>query len=254
MLTAISIVIPVYNRERYLSAAIESVLGQTRRDFELLIWDDGSTDDSLNIARYYAKHNEQIKVVAAEHQGQTLSLKAALSMTCGTYLGWVDSDDLLAPTALEETTAVLDTNPKIGLVYTDYVVIDENNLVVGSGQRCRVPYSADRLLVDFMIFHFRLMRRCVYEQVGGIYSNSGLAQDYDLCLRLSEATEIQQLKRSLYYYRNHSLGVSNQKRIELIFSSQQAIARALQRRGLANRYEINVEIVGRYYLKPKSGI
>jgi glycosyltransferase involved in cell wall biosynthesis len=252
MSPTISIVIPVYNRSSYLGAAIESVLGQTRRDFELIIWDDGSTDNSVNIACHYAKQDERVRVVAAEHQGTTLSLKTALSMTTGTYIGWVDSDDLLAATALEETAAALDANLQVGLVYTNYVVIDENNNVIGPGQRCRIPYSPEQLLLNFMIFHFRLMRRCVYEQVDGIDPNSGLIQDYDLCLRLSEVTEIQQLKRPLYYYRNHSGNISHQKRIELIYNSQEAIARALQRRGLADRYEIKVEIIGHYYLQPKN--
>lgn len=107
----------VYNRERYVGAAIESVLNQTRSDFELLVWDDGSTDRSLDIARYYQQHEARVQVVAAPHLGRSLSLPAAHAAVTGRYLGWVDSDDLLAPTALEETAAVLDTHPEVGLVY-----------------------------------------------------------------------------------------------------------------------------------------
>src|SRR5918998_1386113 len=115
MTTPISIVITTYNRERYLSAAIESILAQTRCDFELLIWDDGSTDRSVEIANAYAKSDRRVRVVAAEHRGQTPSRKAAIAETTGTYIGYVDSDDLLAPTALEETAAVLDAKPGVGL-------------------------------------------------------------------------------------------------------------------------------------------
>jgi glycosyltransferase involved in cell wall biosynthesis len=150
----ISLVITVYNRERYLSEAIESVLAQTRQDFDLLIWDDGSTDNSVEIAKEYAKRDRRIRVVAAEHQGRTPSLKEALAQTKGSYIGLVDSDDLLAPTALEETATVLEADPVVGLVYTDYMDIDRQGKVIGYGNRCRVPYSKERLLIDFMTFHF----------------------------------------------------------------------------------------------------
>ncbi|MDM9384718.1 glycosyltransferase [Chlorogloeopsis sp. ULAP01] len=248
----ISIVITVYNRSRYLNAAIESVLQQTRHDFELIIWDDGSTDNSVDIARHYAKQDRRVRVVAAEHQGATRSLKDAFSMTTGTYVGWVDSDDILAPTALLETAAVLDANPEIGLVYTDYIVIDENNKVIASGKRCKIPYCKDRILVDFMTFHFRLIRRSVFEQAGGIDESCQLVQDYDICLRLSEVTQVQHLQQPLYYYRQHPQSITHQHTLELILSSKDAIARALQRRGLAERYEIKVEIVGHYYLQRKN--
>jgi glycosyltransferase involved in cell wall biosynthesis len=79
MSAAISIVMTVHNRERYLSTATESVLKQTRQDFELVIWDDGSQDCSQDIARDYAKRDQRIRVIAAQHQGLTPSLKAAIA-------------------------------------------------------------------------------------------------------------------------------------------------------------------------------
>jgi glycosyltransferase involved in cell wall biosynthesis len=248
MSPTISIVITVYNREPYLQKAIESVLNQTYRDFELLIWDDGSTDNSVAIARHYAKLDRRVRVVAAEHRGATGSLKGAFAMTNGTYIGWVDSDDLIAPTALEETKKVLDVNPQVGLVYTDYIVIDENDNIIGPGQRCRIPYSKDRLLVDFMIFNFRLIRRQVFDSSGGIDETCQLIQDYDVCLRLSEITQVQHIEQPLYYYRKHPQSITQEQNLELIYSARDAIKRALQRRGLCDRYKINVEIIGRYSL------
>lgn len=248
---SISIIMTVFNRSRYLAPAIKSVLIQTRPDFELLIWDDGSTDRSVEIARHFAQQDPRVRVVAAEHQGQTRSLLAAISQTNSPYFGWVDSDDLLAPTALEETARVLDARSEVGLVYTDYQVIDEHNKLMGYGQRCQIPYSKERLLVDFMIFHFRLLRREVYDQLGGLNKNFERAQDYDLCLRISEVTEIEHLAKPLYYYRQHLESVSHQQRVEQILAAQNAINQALQRRGLSERYELDVEIVGRYRLLTK---
>ena len=246
-----SLVMTVYNRELYLRTAIESVLRQTKSDFELLVWDDGSTDRSVEIACECAQRDKRVRVVAAEHQGQTRSLKAAIAQTTGDYIGWVDSDDALAPTALEETTAVLDASPEVGLVYTDYMVIDEQGKVRGYGQRCRLPYSKERLLIDFMIFHFRLMRRSVYDQVGGIDETFERAQDYDLCLRLSEVTQVQQVKKPLYYYRHYPENVSHQQRMQQIMCSAEAVKRAIERRGLSDRFELDVQIVSRFSLRPK---
>jgi glycosyltransferase involved in cell wall biosynthesis len=252
MKKSISLIMTVYNQERYLAMAIQSILRQTHSDLELLIWDDGSTDRCVEIARSFAQHDQRVRVIAGPHQGQTRSLSAAIKDTTGAYFGWVDSDDFLAPTALEETAAVLDAHPEVGLVYTDYQVIDESNKIKGYGNRCSIPYSKNRLLIDFMIFHFRLMRRSVFEQVGGINEEFERAQDYELCLRLSEATEVAHLKKTLYYYRDHSASVSYTQRIEQIKASEKAINQALQRRGLGDRYELNVEIMGRFSVHPKA--
>jgi glycosyltransferase involved in cell wall biosynthesis len=246
-----TIVIPTYNREQYLSTAIESVLSQTMKDFELIIWDDGSTDDSLEIAHYYAQQDSRVQTVSAPHQGQTKSLKDAFATAKGKYLGWVDSDDILALSALEETTKILDIHPEVGLVYTDYQVIDDNNQVRRYGYRCQMSYSKEKLLTDFMTFHFRLMRQSVYEQVGGLDESFERAQDYDLCLRLSEITNFYQLKHPLYYYRSHANSVSNLQQVEQIHCSQRAIANALERRCMTDEYKLEVQIVGHYFLKRK---
>jgi glycosyltransferase involved in cell wall biosynthesis len=249
---SISIIMTVYNRERYLDAAIKSILLQTYQNFELLIWDDGSTDRSVAMAEAYAGRDKRIRVMAAAHQGYTGALKAAIAETSGAYFGWVDSDDLLTPTALEATTAILNAQHTVGMVYTNYLVIDENNQPKGLGQRCQIPYSKDRLLIDFMTFHFRLMRRSVYDQVGGIDLAFPCAQDYDLCLKLSEVAEIHHLPQPLYCYRSHSDSISQQNRLQQIDCARRAIADALERRGLSERYKINVEIVGRFFLQPKN--
>jgi cellulose synthase/poly-beta-1,6-N-acetylglucosamine synthase-like glycosyltransferase len=80
-------------------------------------------------------------VVAAPHQGFSRSLASALGLTRGTYLGWVDSDDRLRPTALAATVAVLNQQPTIGMVYTDYDRIDIHNQVLGRGIRCAILYQ-----------------------------------------------------------------------------------------------------------------
>lgn len=172
-------------------------------------------------------------------------MQAAFALAMGSYIGWVDSDDYLAPTALAETVQVLDTHPHIGFVYTDYREVDAYNRDLGVGRRCRVPFSQERLLIDFMTVHFRLMRRSTFDQVGGINPHSGLAADYDLCLRLSEVTEVDHLPRPLYYYRIHPHNTSQKRQLEIITDSQSAVERALQRRGLADRFQLVVQVMQR---------
>lgn len=250
MVPKISIVIPVYNRKHYVGATIESVLNQTMSDFELLVWDDGSTDGSLDIAYHYAGVDQRVRVIAAQHQGVAPAVKAAFAATIGTYIGLVDSDDLLAATALEETAAILEAHPEVGLVYTDYRVIDENGQDKRLGTRCQIPYSKDRLLVEFMTMHFRLMRRCVYDFVGGIDESFELSEDYDLCLKLSEVTVVDHLQKPLYYYRRHEGNISN-RRQEITHWAYRACSQALKRRGLDKHYELNVNHMSQFILRRK---
>lgn len=251
MSATISLVITVYNRERYLASAIESALNQTRTDFELLIWDDGSTDSSVSVARHYQQRDQRVLVVAAKSQGRGQALQDALATVKGKYIGWVDSDDLLASTALAETSAVLDSQPEVGMVYSDYLVINERGQVQGKGKRCQIPYSKDRLLLDFMTFHFRLIRREVYEQIGGVDPNFGKIEDYELCLRLSEVTSVQHLSKPLYLYRVHKESISGTEQIEQIKLTQIAIEQALQRRGLADQFELEVRLRPKFVLHRK---
>jgi glycosyltransferase involved in cell wall biosynthesis len=248
----ISLVMTVYNRERYLAMAIDSVLCQTHANFELIIWDDGSTDSSLAIAREYSDRDRRIKAIASEHQGRAKSLKQAHLLCQGEFVGWLDSDDVLAPSALERTLQILASNSDVGMVYTDHMIIDAVGKILGIGQRCKIPYSSMQMLLDFLTFHFRLIRRSIFERAGGIDESFICAIDYDLCLRIAEITEIYHLREILYYYRNHRQSMFYNYRLEQIECSRRAVLAALKRRGLENLYELQVEINSTFYLTHKN--
>ena len=247
----VSVIMPLYNRERYVAAAVKSVLAQSLHDFELIICDDGSTDSSLAVAREAAGDDPRVRVVAMEHAGLAHTLKRAHERVTTPFIGWLDSDDMLAPQALERTYQLLLRHPAIGVVYTHHVMINDAGQVLGLGQRCAIPFSKERLLVDFMCFHFRLYRRDAYERAGGINTSFVTAQDYDFCLRMSEVTEFACLPEPLYLYRMASDSISHVKRLEQIESSARAIREALVRRGLADKAELRVEIVGKFSIRPK---
>jgi len=247
----VSVIMPLYNRERYVAAAIKSVLAQTFHDFELLICDDGSTDGSLAAAREAAGDDPRVRIFALEHSGLAPTLKRAHEHVTTPFIGWLDSDDMLAPAALERTYNALVRNPAVGAVYTHHVMINDAGQVLGLGQRCGIPYSKDRLLVDFMTFHFRLYRRDAFERAGGINTSFTTAQDYDFCLRLSEVCDFLCVPEPLYLYRMAGDSISHVKRLEQIESSARAIREALVRRGLADKAELRVEIVGKFSIRPK---
>ena len=96
----ISLIMTVYNREKYLKKAISSVIAQSFGDWELIIWDDGSSDKSVQIARDFTQKDIRIKLIESEHKGRVQSLINAHKLANGEYLGWIDSDDMLHPNCL----------------------------------------------------------------------------------------------------------------------------------------------------------
>ena len=237
----VSIVIPVYNREKYLGIAVDSVLRQTYQDWELIISDDGSIDGTLDIAHNFALHDDRIRVLTAEHKGAVYALINGFNAARGEFVCQVDSDDLLEPPALELTVAVLDDDIECGMVYTNYIDIDANGQKQRPGRRCSTPYSPERMLTDFMTFHFRLIRKSIYDRIGGFNIQFNNIEDYDLCLRVSEVTNIKKINEYLYLYRLHpdstKVTMDHLERINLCI---EAVTQALRRRGRGDTHKVCV--------------
>jgi Helix-turn-helix domain len=170
-----------------------------------------------------------------------------------TYLGWIDSDDRLTPATLAATVAFLDNEPEVGTVYTDHQIIDAQGNLQGYDYRCKIPYSKDRMLVEFMTFHFRLIRRDCFEQAGGINPEFKAAIDYDFCLRLSEVTQIKHLQIPLYEYRVHPQKMSSQGRYQQVQCAKAAVEQALVRRGLDKTYRLEVSENTEFILRNRLG-
>lgn len=236
----------VYNRDRYLAGAIDSVLRQTFQDWELHIVDDCSSDKSLAIAVDYADRDSRIKVYSQRpNRGAGCALRSALAQCNTKYLGWLDSDDELAPTALHTMVNHLNAYPEVGMAYSQYSTMNADGQCTGLGRRCNIPYSPDRLLVDFMVFHLRVIRSEAYHSVGGINPQLRAAIDYDFCLRASEVMKIQCVPEILYRYREHPDSISMRDRGVQIEYSRQAIEQALVRRGMAETHRLEVKTMFR---------
>lgn len=244
----VSIVIPAYNREQYIGTAIRSVLDQTYRNIELIIVDDGSTDGTLAIAEQFAVEDDRVRVLALKvkrteetERGAAHALKAGYGLARGEYIGQVDSDDWLDTQAIERMVAVLDDDASCGMVYSNYIDVDQNGQQLRPGWRCSYDYSAEKLLSVFMTFHFRLIRRLIYEQVGGINLKYDRMEDYDLCLRVSEITRISHIPDFLYFYRNHSDMTHQKNPLQIVLLANAVIEAALKRRGMDKTHRLKVK-------------
>lgn len=251
MTPAISVITTVYNRAAYLEAAVRSVRTQTLADFEHILYDDGSTDGSLDLARRLAREDPRVRLVEAPHLGVVHALKAAHHHARAPLIGWLDSDDLLVDTALHDTKAALDADPSAGLVFTDHLLIDEHSRLVPEPPRRPRPFAPEHLLTELTSFAFRLFRRTVFDACGGIDDSFTAAPDYDFCLRASEVCRFIHLPRPLYCYRRHPGAISAARRAEQVQNSRRAVEAALVRRGLADRFALHVDPRGTFSLKPR---
>lgn len=249
----VSIAMPILDTERFLPAALDSLLAQHCGDWEALLWDDGSSDGSARIAADYAARDSRFRLLGdGRNHGQAAALAATLAQARGAYLGTLDSDDLLEADALSAMLAFMQAQPALGMAYSHYLEIDEHGAPLRAGRRSQTPYSAAGLLVEFMTFQFRLVRADAYHAVGGFDPAAAYAEDYDLCLRLSERFPVGHLPQSLYRYRVRRGSISQCSRLRQVKASFAAAQRALQRRGLAHQQALSLGIRARHVLRPKT--
>ena len=146
---------PAYRVAASVGEAFSSVLAQSESDFELIMWDDGSPDDTAAAAEAAIGGDPRGRVVRAAHQTLTPSLRDAFAAARGRFVAQVDADDRLHPHALRDTLGRLRRRPKAGFVYTRHREIDTAGRPPGPGRRDRVPFDRNRMLLVFMTFHFR---------------------------------------------------------------------------------------------------
>ena len=227
----ISILCSAYNSEKYFSECIESVLRQTFIDFEFVICDDGSTDDTLKIAQSF--DDKRITLIGdGKNRGQNTRLAQMMKMARGDYVGWIDADDMFDPQTLELTSFILDHYPDYGVVYTDHYEMDKSGKVLSVGMRSKMPFSKDLLLRDFMTFHFRLFRQDLYGKIEPLCTEPHGAADYELSIKFSEITNFMHLPQPLYYYRIHPDSLSKQQGLALDETVLQLYREAIKRRKL----------------------
>ena len=252
MESLVSIATPVHNTARFLPAALDSLLAQDHPHWECLVWDDGSTDGSGEIAAGYAARDPRFRVLGnGQRNGVGVALASALDEARGDYVGVLDADDALTPDALSTMLGFLRERPQVGMAYSQYVEIDEDGNEIGAGRSFSTPYSPQQLLVEFMTQHFRLARIEAYRAVGGFDRGMAVSADYDFCLRISERYPIEHVPRSLYRYRIRRDSISQGSRLRQVRASFDAAQRALPRRGMQGRFSLSLGVRARHVLLPK---
>lgn len=182
----VSIIMPTYNREKYLPFAIDSVITQTFNNFEMIIVDDGSSDNTKQLIEQY-KNDKRIRYFYQENQGQSVARNVGLKQANGKYICFLDSDDLFMPEKLAKQVAFLENNPEIAITHSDEELIDENGHVFSTYNMER--YSGilyEKLLIDNCIsITTAMVRRECFEELGMFDETVKVADDYELWLRFS---------------------------------------------------------------------
>jgi glycosyltransferase involved in cell wall biosynthesis len=191
-----TVVMPAYNTEDTIDAAIRSVLAQTRPDFELVVVDDGSTDGTAALVEALAG-DIRVRLVGQENRGAAAARNAGVAAGRGRYVSFVDSDDLWMPTYLEVMGSLLESAPDdVGFAYTNAWILDPDSRRIGKASAMasqhppsEAPSSADALLLELLernfIYNAVTVKRDALDQAGPFDESFRAAIDYDMWLRLA---------------------------------------------------------------------
>ncbi len=224
----ISVVMAVYNGEKHLQKAIDSVLNQTLRDFEFIIIDDGSQDASADIIKTY--RDARIKYFRNQNNlGLTCSLNIGLTHVSAEYIARMDADDISLPSRFEKQASFLKEHPQIGIVGCAYQVIDEDDQpIMNSGLPLDDLSIRWALLFNNSFCHTSLMmRKSVLEQIGGQYDDYPSAEDYALISKMIRVSKAANLPDYLVNWRKSDQQISFRKKTE-----QEATAARISRNNI----------------------
>ena len=197
----ISIVLPTFNGEKYISQSIDSIIRQSYNDWELIVVDDCSTDRTGEIAERFAEDDGRIKIIHnTENKKLPASLNIGFRKTIGEYLTWTSDDNAYEKDALSVMHNFLNVNPKIPMVCTAMNLMDEEGVVYSKYPE----YDADRMYYNDIVGACFMYRRSVMESVGEYNENLFCVEDYEYWLRILERYgQIGYLDSAHYNYRMH---------------------------------------------------
>ncbi len=209
----VTLVTPTYNQANYLPETLDSVLAQTHRALEYLVIDDGSSDETPAVmARYLGR----LSALRQGNIGQAATLNKGWAMARGRYIGYLSSDDLLQPHAIERLVSVLDANPDVVCVFPDSDLIDAHSKVIRRAV-CK-PFDLETAVVqqECYIGPGALFRRDAFEAVGGWRAEMRLAPDREFWIRLAALGRIEFLRDRLALYRTHPEATSFKAASEVV--------------------------------------
>ncbi len=189
-----SVIMPAYNAETTIAAAVRSVVRQTEASFELIVVDDGSTDGTADVVSAMGD-DPRIRLIAGDHRGAAAARNAGLQAARAPLVSFVDSDDLLLPRYLELMTAALEADPATGFVHTDAYMLDSRTgrvrrAVAMHGERpVPMPRTVEELHLALLrtnfIYNAVTARRGLFDELGGFDETLGAGIDYEMWLRIA---------------------------------------------------------------------
>lgn len=214
MPVTVSVLTAIHNEEKYLHEAIGSILNQSFSDFELIIINDASTDNSGTILQSY--NDSRMRVINnPQNLGLTKSLNIGLGLAEGRYIARMDGDDISMPDRLREQAGFLDKHPDVGLVGSSVVQIDEaGNKIVDFRYETDMARLRRELYLNNQFCHGSVMFRkeCI-DKVHGYREEFRYAQDYDLYLRIAESYDVANLEGFFYKWRFDPSSISIDKKL-----------------------------------------
>ncbi|RLA62772.1 MAG: glycosyltransferase family 2 protein [Epsilonproteobacteria bacterium] len=208
----ISIIIPTYNRSAYLFRAIESVQYQTYKDWELIIVDDGSTDNTQKEITYLLKEEKKIKYIKTPNRGVSAARNLGIHLSSGDYLAFLDSDDEWLPEKLELQMEFVNTNPEIELVHGDEIWIRNGKRVNQKNIHKKFGGNIFSQSLDLCAISpsTAFLKRSLFKRVGFFREDFPVCEDYDLWLRVTSRNEVGFIARPLIVkYGGHEGQLSN---------------------------------------------
>lgn len=210
----ISVIMSVYNGEKFLKESVLSILNQTYADFEFIIINDGSTDLSLEILRGFEEKDKRIRLISRENKGLTPSLNEGMKLAQGEYIARMDSDDISMPERFEKQITFLEKNKDIALCGTWAINIDENGNEIGE---YKTPITNKEIKKN-ILFHNPfihpsvMIRKSVFEKVGLYNEEFKHIEDYELWTRVIPRFKTANIQDFLLKYRLTSSGVTKKNR------------------------------------------
>ncbi|PSN20738.1 glycosyl transferase family A [filamentous cyanobacterium CCP5] len=208
----VSVLVPAYNAMEYLPETISSILNQTYQDFEIIIVDDGSSDNIKDWAKQLS--DSRIRLISQSNQGLANARNTGLANAKGTYIAFIDADDIWRPRKLEKQVGILDEYPEVGLVYTWVALIDENGVFQGKFRKNHVHGDVWIKLTTHNVVEcgsVALVRRECFDKVG-MFDEAlpfSCSEDWDMWLRIAAHYNFGLVREPLVYYRNHSNNLSS---------------------------------------------
>ncbi|MBP6823934.1 MAG: glycosyltransferase [Acidobacteria bacterium] len=210
----VSVIIPAYNSALFIAATIRSVLDQTYGNYEVIIVDDGSTDDTLQVLNTFVPSScdfveKPIRVFSKSNGGPASARNLAIRNSTGKYIAFLDGDDLWTPDKLAEQVAFLEQHSEVGMTFAEAIVFTERN-----GQkefREKIGYTGETsfchlLLGDHIPNSTVMIRRECVDKIGLLNESSELVavEDYEYWLRLARSFPIKGIAKPMAYYRVHA--------------------------------------------------